>query len=111
MPNKRSDLQKYFNPLTRADKRTLERRLEEYREQLESRGYELSIAEGDQGFFAGVLVIDDDNGRFGFLESDGSVTWLTGENQEIGALGTAVVQNPTDELDQDIDGLENADID
>lgn len=85
--------------------------MEAYRSQLESQGFEVAIAEGDQGFFAGVLVIDDDAGRFGFLESDGSVTWLTGDNQGIGALGSAVAQNPTDELDQDVDGLENVEID
>ena len=110
MPNERSKLRKYFNPLTRTDRRVLEKRLEEYRDQLEPQGYELAIAEGNQGFFAGVLVIDDDAGRFGFLEADGSVTWLTADNQGIGALGTAVLQNHTDELDQEVDGLENAEI-
>lgn len=110
MSGKRSKLGEYFNPLTSTDKRSLERRLETYRDQIEDLGYELAIAEGEHGFFAGVLVIDDANDRFGFLEDDGSVSWINGENQDIGALGTAVAQNPTEELQQDIDGLENADI-
>lgn len=105
-----SELRKYFRPLTGTDKQTLQRRLEKYREQLEAQGYEVTIAHGENGFFAGVLVIDDQNGRFGFLEADGSVSWLGGGLGGIGALGSAVAQNPTDALEQDIDGLENADV-
>jgi len=105
-----SELRKYFRPLTSTDEQTLERRLEKYREQLEAQGYEVTIAHGENGFFAGVLVIDDAEGRFGFLEADGSVSWLSGDFGGIGALGSAVVQNPTDELQQEVDGLENADI-
>lgn len=110
MSNEQSNLRKYFTPLSQTDKRALERRLETHRDRLQDLGYELAIAEGEHGFFAGVLVIDDENDRFGFLEDDGSITWLTGENQGIGALGKAIAQNPTDELVQDADGLENVDI-
>lgn len=100
----------YFEQLTMSDRAELETRLERYRDQLEAQGYEATIAEGENGFFAGVLVIDDDRGRFGFLESDGSVTWIGGDNEGIGALGTAVAQKPTEELAQDPEGLENVDV-
>lgn len=105
-----SNIQNYFRPLTSTDKQTLDRRLEQYRDQLEAQGYEATVAHGENGFFAGVLVIDDEHGRYGFLEPDGSVSWLSGDFGGIGALGSAVAQNPTDELQQEIDGLENADI-
>ncbi|MFC3958629.1 hypothetical protein [Halovivax cerinus] len=100
----------YFEQLTMSDRAELETRLERYRDQLEAQGYEATVAEGENGFFAGVLVIDDEGGRFGFLEPDGSVTWIGGDNEGIGALGTAVAQNPTEELAQDPDGLENVDV-
>lgn len=100
----------YFEQLTMSDRAELETRLERYRDQLETQGYEATIAEGENGFFAGVLVIDDEGGRFGFLEADGSVTWIGGDNEGIGALGTAVAQKPTEELAQDPDGLENVDV-
>lgn len=104
------NLGKYFNELTSIDKQTLEDRMERYREQLEGQGYQVTIAEGTQGFFAGVLVIDEENGRLGFLEENGSVTWISGSMDSIGGLGSAVLQNPTEELEQEVEGLENADI-
>lgn len=105
-----SELRKYFKPLSSTDEQTLEHRLEEYREQLEAQGYEAAIASGENGFFAGILVIDEAQGRFGFLEADGSINWLSGGFGGIGALSSAVVQNPTDEFQQEVDGLEHADI-
>lgn len=105
-----SNINKYFNPLTQEDRSALEHRIEQYGDQLRDQGYEVSIAEGTNGFFAGVLVIDEDQGRFGFLESDGSVTWLSDGDGGIGSLGSAVVQRPTEELEPDVEGLENADI-
>lgn len=110
MTNNRSSLQEYFNPLTTTDKQALERRLEEHRDRLESQGFEVAVAEAENGFFAAVLVIDDRTDRFGFLEPDGSVAWIAGQEQGIGALGSAVLQNPTEKLEQDVDGLENAEI-
>jgi hypothetical protein len=108
------DLDTYFDPLTNSDRAALERRLERHRDRLEAEGYELAIADGEHGLFAGVLVIDRDQGRFGFLEPSGEVAWLGGGLGGIGALGTAVAQNPTDrleeQLDPDVEGLENADI-
>lgn len=104
------NLGKYYDELTNSDRKRLEERKERYRDQLEEQGYEVAIAEGDQGFFAGVLVIDDENGRFGFLESTGSVAWITGDAGGIGALGSAVVQNPSEELQQEAEGLENVDV-
>ncbi|AGB16595.1 hypothetical protein Halru_2001 [Halovivax ruber XH-70] len=100
----------YFETLTMSDRADLETRLERYRDQLADQGYEATIAEGEDGFFAGVLVIDDDGGRFGFLEPDGSISWIGGENGGIGALGTAVAQNPTEELEPETDGLDNVDV-
>jgi len=105
-----SKLRKYFKPLTSADRKALERRIEQYGDQLEAQGYEVTIAHGENGFFAGVLVIDESGGRFGFLEPDGSVSWLSGDLGGIGTLGTAVAQNPTEELQQEVDGLEDADV-
>ena len=109
MTKERNDLRTYFNPLTPADKRRLSRRLDEYRDQLEAQGFDVALAEGENGLFAGVLVIDNDQGRFGFLEEDGSINWLGGD-QGIGALGSAIAQNPTGELNQNIEALENVDI-
>lgn len=103
-------LAKYFTPLTPIDRRALEARLEEYRPHLEAQGYEVTIAEGERGLFAGVLVIDDERGRFGFLEANGSVTWLTGTVGGIGSLGTAVAQRPTEALQNEVDGLDYADV-
>jgi hypothetical protein len=107
-------LDEYFDPLTNTDRAQLEERLARYRERLDAEGYEATIAEGDGGFFAGVLVIDDERGRVGFLEADGSVSWLTGDLGGVGALGSAVVQNPGDELDSDagsgLDDSEHVDV-
>jgi hypothetical protein len=88
-------------------RRSFEERARRYETQLESNGYEVTIAEGANGFFAGVLVIDDAEHRFGFLEENGSVTWLTGATGDLGGLGTAIAQNRTEEFDQEIAGLEN----
>lgn len=101
---------KYFHSLDSATEEQLEERKERYQEQLEQQGYEVTIANGTRGFFAGVLVIDEANGRFGFLEETGSVTWITGQLNDIGSLGSAVAQNPTEELEQSVEGLENADV-
>lgn len=103
-------LEAYFNRLSSDDRERLEERMERYRDQLESQGYEVTIAEGESGFFAGVLVIDEGNGRFGFLESTGSVSWITGDAGGIGALGSAVAQNPSEKLESDVEGLENVDV-
>lgn len=105
-----SSFERYYDRLTDSHREQLEERMERYREQLEDRGYEVALAEGEGGFFAGVLVIDDENGRYGFLEDTGSVSWISGDVGGIGALGSAVVQNPNERLDQEIDGLENADV-
>lgn len=108
------ELRTYFDPLTNSDRAALERRRDQYREQLEAEGYELAIAEGEHGLFAGVLVIDEEGGRVGFLQPDGTVAWLSGALDGIGALGPAIAQNPTrqltDELNPDVEGLENADL-
>lgn len=96
-------LETYFDPLTPGDRAQLEERMERYRDQLEAEGYDVAIADGEHGFFSGVLVIDDERGRFGFLDDDGSVNWFTGGLGGVGALGSAVVQNPTEEL-HDPDG-------
>jgi hypothetical protein len=100
----------YFNRLSSDDRERLEERMERYRDQLESQGYEVTIAEGQGGFFAGVLVIDDRRGRFGFLESTGNVRWITGDVGGIGALGAAVAQNPSEKLESEVEGLENVDV-
>lgn len=110
MSNNDTSLDRYFDRLTEAEREQLEGRLERHRDRLEEQGYEVTIAEGTNGFFAGVLVIDDAAGRFGFLESDGSVSWITGDVGGIGALGSAVVQNPTTELEGQSEGLENVDV-
>lgn len=104
------DLGKYFNRLTSVDKQQLEDRMERYRDQLEDQGYQVTTADGSQGFFAGVLVIDEENGRFGFLEENGSVAWITGNLDDVGGLGSAVLQKPTAELKQEVEGLENAEV-
>lgn len=110
MTDEDTPLTTYFNRLTASDRRELEQRLEQHREHFEQQGYQLSIAEGEHGFFAGVLVIDENQGRFGFLEADGSVTWLTGGAGGIGALGTAVVQSPSEALTQELDEPDNVDV-
>lgn len=101
-------LDEYFDPLRSEHRTSLRKRMERYREQLEDRGYEVTIAEGTTGLFAGVLVIDEDRGRFGFLEEDGSVSWLDGSGS-IGALGSAVAQNHSEafkEQTADLDDVE-----
>lgn len=103
-------LDTYFDPLSQRERGQLQERKDRYQEQLEAQGYEVSVAEGEHGFFAGVLVIDEDEGRFGFLEDDGSVTWITGGVGGIGALGSAVFQNQSAALEQQVEGLENADV-
>lgn len=105
-----SSLAKYFQPLTPTDRARLETRLEQYRPQLEDQGYDVAIADGEHGLFAGVLVIDRDDGRFGFLEADGSIAWLTGAVGGIGSLGSAVVQRPTEALENEVDGLDDTDV-
>lgn len=105
-----SDLRAYFNPLSADDRRALEERSEQYRDQLEARGYQVTIAEGEHGLFAGVLVIDEAEDRYGFLEEDGSVTWLGEGLGGIGALGTAVAQNPTRAFQQKMEELEDSDL-
>lgn len=94
-------LDTYFEPLTPSDRAQLEERMDQYRDQLEAEGYDVATADGERGFFADVLVIDDERGRFGFLDADGSVRWLTGGLRGVGALGGAVVQNPTEQLYDD----------
>jgi hypothetical protein len=104
-------LERYFNQLTNEDREQLRERMDRYRSQLENQGYEVALAEGENSFFAGVLVIDRDNGRFGFLEPDGSVAWISGgQIGGIGALGSAVAQNHTDALESQTEGLENVDV-
>lgn len=110
MTDDTTDLGAYLNELTTSDTEQLERRLERHRDDLERRGYEATIARGDQGYFAGVIVIDDDAGRIGFLEEDGSVNWLTGEGG-IGALSSAVVQRPTEKLDASVDDTDTDQVD
>lgn len=101
--------ERYYDRLTSDQRERLAERMERHREHLEAQGYEVALAEGEGNFFAGVLVIDDENGRFGFLEEDGGVSWITGGGG-IGALGSAVVQNPNERLERQVDGLENADV-
>jgi hypothetical protein len=110
MTDDHDNLARYFDRLTDADRAQLEERLARYGPQLEEEGYEVTIAEGQNAFFAGVLVIDDAGGRFGFLEADGSVSWIAGSLGGIGALGSAVVQSPSDELEGTFDGHENVDV-
>ncbi|MEF8825925.1 MAG: hypothetical protein V5A27_06240 [Halapricum sp.] len=105
-----SPVEENFDPIDEAERKRLEARMERYEDQLNEQGYEVAIAEGGGGFFAGVLVIDDAQGRFGFLEENGSVTWITGNVGGIGALGSAVAQNPSEQLQQEVEGLENADV-
>ena len=105
-----TDLRKYFNPLSRSDRRELEQRAERHRNRLESEGYEVVVAESEDGFFAGILVIDEMEDRYGFLEPNGTVAWLTADQTGIGSFGDAVTQNPTDELEPDDEGLENVDV-
>ncbi|MFC6989817.1 hypothetical protein ACFQJD_15935 [Haloplanus sp. GCM10025708] len=111
MTDESSSLDNYFDRLTNEDREQLTERMERYGEQLRDQGFEVALAEAENQFFAGVLVIDDENGRFGFLEADGSVSWIDGGRVGgIGALGSAVAQNPTDALETTVEGLENADV-
>ena len=110
MSEDRSPVRTYFDPLTSDQQSRLRARMQRYRPQLEDNGYEVTIAEGSGGLFAGVLVIDDERGRAGFLEENGSVTWLDGATGGLGALGSAIVQNQTDELDSSIDVPDGVDI-
>lgn len=103
-------VQEYFGPLTASQRESLRARMERYRDGLEGNGYELALAEGVGGLFAGVLVIDDERGRAGFLEANGSVTWLDGSTGGLGALGSAIAQNHTDALDSAIDVPDGVDI-
>ena len=96
-------LGKYFNQLSYTDRKELEQRMEQYRERLEAEGYELAIAESDGGLFGGVLVIDEESYQSGFLEDDGSVTWLSSNASGIGALGSAIMQNPTTEFENQLE--------
>lgn len=93
----------YFEPLDEDHRRELERRLEQYGDQLEDQGYELAIANGENGFFAGVLVIDGERGRYGFLEADGTVAWLDADATGLGYLGSAIVQSHGPKLENSID--------
>ncbi|WP_144923614.1 hypothetical protein [Halorubrum salsamenti] len=102
-------LDDYFDPLRTDHRTSLRKRMERYREQLEDRGYEVTIAEGTTGLFAGVLVIDEDRGRFGFLEEDGSVSWLDGTGS-IGALGSAIVQNHSEAFERQTAELDDLDV-
>lgn len=97
------DFNGYFEPLDADDRRELEKRMERYRDQLEDQGYELALAEGENGFFAGVLVIDEERGRLGFLEADGTVAWLDADATGLGYLGSAIAQNQGPELENSID--------
>lgn len=97
------DFNGYFEPLDAEDRKELKRRMERYRDQLEDQGYELTLAEGGNGFFAGVLVIDEDRGRIGFLEADGTVAWLDADATGLGYLGSAIVQSHGPELENSID--------
>lgn len=103
-------IETYYDPLTDSDREQLAERAERYRDQLADQGFEVAVAEDDRGFFGGVLVIDDETGRFGFLDADGSVNWLSGDVGGIGALSSAVVQNPSEALEQEVADLENADV-
>lgn len=101
----------YFDPLTSTQRSSLRSRMERYRSQLEDRGYEVAVAEGTNGLFGGVLVIDDERGRVGFLESNGAVTWLDGSAGGLGALGSAITQNHTEALESAVDFPEGVDVD
>ncbi|MFC5280148.1 hypothetical protein ACFPM1_15475 [Halorubrum rubrum] len=103
-------VRRYFEPLTTDQRESLRARMERYRDGLEGNGYELALAEGVGGLFAGVLVIDDERGRAGFLETNGAVTWLDGSTGGLGALGSAIAQNHTDALDAAVDVPEGVDI-
>ena len=92
----------HFSPLTTHQRTELRARMERYRAQLEDNGYDVAIAEGSNGFFAGVLVSDEERGRVGFLEENGAVTWLDGSAGGVGALSSAIAQNPIDEQDSAI---------
>jgi hypothetical protein len=112
MTERKKRLRQYFNHLTGEDRKELKERMEKYRPGLEEQGYEVVLAEGENNFFAGVLVIDREGGRFGFLEPSGNVAWITGKGDigGIGALGSAIVQNPTEKLENQVEGLENTEL-
>jgi len=93
----------YFEPLDEDHRQELEQRLEQYRDQLEDQGYELAIADGKNGFFAGVLVIDEERGRYGFLEADGTVAWLDADATGLGYLGSAIAQSHGPKLENSIE--------
>lgn len=109
MTHDTTEIGQYFQRLSTDDRASLDRRKERYRDQLEAQGLEVAVASGDGGFFAGVLVVDPDDKRFGFLEEDGSVSWI-GEADGFGALGSAVVQSHGPRLEQIGDELEGADV-
>jgi hypothetical protein len=111
MSDDRPEVGTYFDPLTSTQRSSLRSRMERYRSQLEDRGYDVAIAEGTGGLFGGVLVIDDDGGRVGFLESNGAVTWLDGSASGLGALGSAITQNHTEALGSAVEFPDGVDVD
>lgn len=111
MNDDRATVESYFDPLTATQRSSLRALMERYRAQLEDRGYEVAIAEGTGGLFGGVLVIDDERGRAGFLESNGSVAWIDGSASGLGALGSAITQNHTDALGTAVDFPDGVDVD
>ncbi|MFB6162578.1 MAG: hypothetical protein ABEJ86_03940 [Halococcoides sp.] len=110
MTDSSDGIDEYYDPLTNEEHSELEHRLETHRDRLEAEGYEVTIAEGDEGFFAGVLVIDDEQGRFGFLDESGSIEWVKGNVGGVGALGHAIAQNPGEKLESAVDGLDAVDV-
>lgn len=110
MTDTTTPLATYFERLSSTDRSRLRDRMERYRDQIEAQGFELALAEGADGFFAAVLVVDAEQTRYGFLEETGAVTWIGGDASGIGGLSSAVLQSPTDALDQAVDGLENAEV-
>ncbi|MES3161442.1 MAG: hypothetical protein PPP55_07710 [Halorubrum sp.] len=111
MSDERSTVEAYFDPLTATQRTSLRARMERYRPQLEDRGYEVAVAEGTGGLFGGVLVIDDERGRVGFLESNGSVAWIDGSASGLGALGSAITQNHTEALGSTVEFPDGVDVD
>ena len=111
MSDDRPEMGTHFDPLTSTQRSSLRSRMERYRPQLEDRGYDVAVAEGTGGLFGGVLVIDDDGGRVGFLESNGAVTWLDGSASGLGALGSAIAQNHTEALGSAVDFPDGVDVD
>ena len=111
MSDDRPEMGNHFDPLTSTQRSSLRSRMERYRPQLEDRGYDVAVAEGTGGLFGGVLVIDDDGGRVGFLESNGAVTWLDGSASGLGALGSAITQNHTAALGSAVEFPDGVDVD